>query len=74
MFCIKEWFNQSSIVGHVFNLILKKTRIGAREFSPVSLESHLISLSVLSTSQVSFTDEMQIQKCFRIIKQHINAR
>lgn len=38
-------FNQNSVVSDVFNLILKKTRIGARERRRVTLESHLISLS-----------------------------
>lgn len=64
------FFNLGSVVGDVFNLILKKTRIRAREPGWVTLES----LSVLPTSQSSFTDEMSIEKCFGIIKQHINAR
>lgn len=68
------FFNPSSIVGDVFNLILKKIRIGARELSWVTLESHIISLSVLPTSQGSFPDEMWVEKSFGIIKQHINAR
>lgn len=73
MFCIKEWFiiiffNHNSIVGEVFNLNLKKTRIRARELSWVNLGSHLISLSGLPTSQSCFTDETLIEKFFGKVK------